>query len=114
VSDLHRTIHRLKTWRTPFQLVKYRLKWFEIRKDDRNYKTDDVLVLDEWNEYDNRYTDEEPLVRLVTGVLSGFGLQDGYVALSIVECGDAKVANMLVQVAPPRTAPPIGGGRDGG
>lgn len=58
-------------------------KMYEIRKDDRDYKAGDILVLREWNgeEYTGHKTRRE-----VTSVLrdcAEYGLMDGYCILSL-------------------------------
>lgn len=58
-------------------------KRFELRKDDRDYKVGDVLRLNEYK--DGKYT-EESCFRIITYILRdcpGYGLQDGFVLLSI-------------------------------
>ncbi len=42
-------IHSLKILPNYFKDVESGVKPFEVRKYDRNYKVDDILILDEWN-----------------------------------------------------------------
>lgn len=98
----HRDIHRLKTWPEPFTLMQAGHKDFEIRKNDRGFKDGDVLVLDEWNPQSKRYTMAEPLVRVVTCIVEGFGLHDGYVCMGVRRFADEGTANLILQFAPER------------
>lgn len=98
-------IHRLKTWSEVFQDVKWDRKPFEIRFNDRDYRKDDFLVLDEWDNLLKQYTtNEPPLVRVVTYVMKGgrFGLAEGYVAMAIDKLAARDVERVLLAVAPPR------------
>ena len=75
------TIHKLKIDPKWFAAVEARTKTCEVRKNDRDFRVGDILLLQEWND---GYTNRECLVR-VTHVLHDFdfkGLADGYVALS--------------------------------
>ena len=49
-------IHELKTWGIFWNEVNARTKMFEVRKNDRNFKVGDVLVLREWDHKRKRYT----------------------------------------------------------
>ncbi len=103
MKKIPKKIHRLKTWHGPFQAVKHGLKPFEIRKDDRDFREGDFLVLDEWNPLLKEYTAERPIVRLVGYTLDGgFGLMPGHVAMAVDKLADARVAEMIVDLAPPR------------
>lgn len=56
-------------------------KTFEIRKNDRNFKEDDILFL---REYENGEYLDIAIVAEVTYVLNDFeGLKEGYVVLGI-------------------------------
>lgn len=75
-------IHRLKCWPEPYDAVRSGDKTLELRKNDRNYKAGDVLILQAYDPACGMYLNAETEM-LVTHVQTGFGLQDGYVALSI-------------------------------
>lgn len=77
-------IHELKTWPEYFQEVFLMHKNFEIRKNDRNFQTGDILILKEWDPDRQEYTGRK-LARNITYILYGgqFGIEEGYVVLSI-------------------------------
>jgi hypothetical protein len=76
--------HDLKTWPDPFQAVWEGKKLFELRRNDRNFRVGDSLLLREWlpdtREYTGRCIQAE-----VTFVLHGgeFGLPEGLVVMSL-------------------------------
>jgi hypothetical protein len=53
-------IHCLKTWPHLYKLIvhpnKYLRKTVDIRKDDRDFLTGDILILQEFNPENNQYT----------------------------------------------------------
>ena len=76
-------IHYIKAWPEFFGPVKKKKKQFEMRKNDRDYKEGDILVLQEWNMGGTGYTGKE-CVRVVTFILTeGFGLMGGYCCMSV-------------------------------
>lgn len=77
-------IHELKTWEEYFQEVFMGHKTFEVRKNDRNFKKGDVLILKEWDNKKERYTGRE-MVRNISYILEGgqFGIEKDYVVLAI-------------------------------
>lgn len=84
--------HELKCHPEPFQAVKRKDKWFEFRKDDRDYRVGDELRLREWDpakplgQYNpdwHRYTGDE-CHRVVTYIIrEGFGIPEGYCIMSL-------------------------------
>jgi len=76
--------HELKTWPEYFEPIRREDKRFELRLNDRDYKTGDILVLAEWNpktkEFTGRVCD-----RIVDYILNGlaFGLAEGWCIMSI-------------------------------
>jgi len=76
--------HELKTWTEHFQDVWDGIKTFELRKNDRDYKVGDILLLREYNLDENEYTGNT-IHKYVTHILEGgqFGLEEGYIIMSI-------------------------------
>lgn len=85
--------HELKTWPVYYtELIKY-TKRFEIRKNDRDFKTGDILVLQEWNPEGDGYYTGRYMVAEVTYLMQddkdrpdrveSFGLISGWCAMGI-------------------------------
>jgi len=75
--------HKLKTWSAHFEAVDIRLKNFEIRFDDRDFRPQDTLFLCEWDPETETSTGRM-VVRTVMAVFVDLpGLKDGYVAMEI-------------------------------
>lgn len=75
--------HDLKTWPDFFKVIWTGEKRFELRKNDRDFRAGDTLLLREWSQatgYSGRAVRAE-----VTYLLGGKwpGLQPGYVVMSI-------------------------------
>ncbi|MBU2514533.1 DUF3850 domain-containing protein [bacterium] len=77
-------IHKLKTWPVYYQAVVSGQKRFEARKDDRDFKEGDVLILQEYDPKNQEYTGRQHTVK-VDYILVGtaFGIEDGYCVMSI-------------------------------
>jgi ASC-1-like (ASCH) protein len=75
-------IHELKILPEYFEKVKDKKKTFEIRKNDRDFKVGDTLLLREHDQ--KKYTGREITRKIiyVLGDKSGYVL-DGYVVMSI-------------------------------
>lgn len=78
--------HELKTWPEYFQEIINGDKTFEVRKNDRDFKMGDVLLLKEWDNENSKYTGREWTV-VVGYVLQGgqFGIEPGYCVMSIFD-----------------------------
>lgn len=76
--------HELKVWTEYIRPIITGTKTFEIRKNDRDFKVGDILILKGYDADNNKYTNDEIEV-VVTFILSEtfFGLKDGYVVMSI-------------------------------
>lgn len=77
-------IHRLKTVRPYYDHVVYDRKTFEIRKNDRDFRVGDVLILDEYKPNDGGYTGSY-CVRQVSYLVQGvYGLPDDVCVMGLV------------------------------
>ena len=76
-------VHELKIGSEFFEAVKDGRKKFEIRKNDRNYKVGDVLMLLEYDKYYEAFTGEKITVEII--YMTDYAQQDGYVVLGIEE-----------------------------
>ena len=77
------TIHELKILPEYYDAIRCGDKRFEIRKNDRNYHSGDILRLKEWD--GEKYTGEEldVLVRYIYYGIDEYGLAEGYCIMSI-------------------------------
>lgn len=77
-------IHELKLLKEYFEDVLLGLKTFELRKNDRNYKVGDILVLREYDQIEEDYTGRK-VKRVVTYILKGgnYGLDENFVIIGI-------------------------------
>jgi hypothetical protein len=76
-------VHELKTVQPFFNQVKNGTKRFELRKNDRDFMVNDILVLKEYNSLTKVFVGDHVAVRVI-GILDQFvGLKDGYCILSI-------------------------------
>lgn len=82
-------IHDLKIDKKFYHDVLHGQKRFEIRKNDREYQVNDLLVLRAYDQEARQYYDQEqhaPMLLRVTYMLADYecrGLRDGYVAMGI-------------------------------
>lgn len=76
--------HELKTWPEYFDEIYKGCKHFELRKNDRDFQKEDVLILREYDNMKKEYTGKK-LIRTVDYILHGgsFGLEKGFVIMSI-------------------------------
>jgi len=56
--------HELKTWPVAFWDVVFGAKTFEVRRNDRNFKVGDFLVLKEYEPKTKKYSGEEIVVQI--------------------------------------------------
>jgi hypothetical protein len=73
-------IHTVKIWPDYFNAVKSKIKTFEIRENDRDYKPGDVIIMREWDPKTRKYTGRKS--RHGIGWISPVG--DGYVVFSLL------------------------------
>lgn len=81
--------HHVKCWPLYFQAIDAGKKSFDVRKNDRNYRPEDILHLREWEprlDGSGAYTGND-CYRRITCVLEKFeGLKPGYVVLGLEAC----------------------------
>jgi ASC-1-like (ASCH) protein len=76
-----RAYHELKIHPKYYQEVKSGNKRFEIRKNDRNFKEGDEVMLKEFA--DGHYTHAEPLWAYI-GYVTDYEQKEGYVVFSLI------------------------------
>jgi len=77
-------IHDLKIWPKYYNQILIGTKTFEVRKDDRNFKEGDELLLNEWNPETQDYTGRAITAIIVSKLEGGqFGIKQGYCVMGI-------------------------------
>lgn len=78
--------HALKTWPEYFKLIREGKKRYELRKNDREFKEGDKIILQEYNQQDKKYTGEE-VVFTAGFILHGpaFGLKKDHCIIQLEE-----------------------------
>jgi len=78
------TTHELKTWPEYFEEVMRGNKTFEVRRNDRDFKIGDLLLLKEWVAENQEFTGRYKFC-VVNYILPGgkFGIGKDYVVMSI-------------------------------
>lgn len=81
---MENNIHELKTWKEYFEEVFMGRKTFEVRKNDRNFKKGDILILKEWDNEKQEYTGRQ-MARGISYILTGgqFGVENGFVVMAL-------------------------------
>ena len=75
-------IHELKILPQYYFDIKHGVKKFELRKNDRDYKVGDIVVLKPWD--GEMFLDLEPFAKRIKYILKDcpeYGLMDGYAIL---------------------------------
>lgn len=100
----HTKVHELKIWPREFEAIKSGLKSFEFRKDDREYKVGDSILLREWTKI-NGYSGRK-IEAKITYILSktDFGIPYGYCILSITIKTDLEAGAIKALVLAARDA----------
>lgn len=80
------SVHQLKTHPDPFSAVLIGIKKHEIRRDDRNFRVGDTLLLREWDPVTGDFTGRESW-QVITYKTNGgeWGLPNGLCVLSLRE-----------------------------
>ncbi len=73
--------HELKCWSIFFEGVMDRTKNFELRKNDRNFKVGDTIVLMEFEPIEERYTGKIGSRKVKSIIQDFYGLKKGYCIL---------------------------------
>lgn len=93
-----KSLHYLKTWPEYFEKIASGEKTFEVRKNDRDFKVGNWLLLREWDPIEGEYTGDWD-VKKVDYILKGgeFGIHEDFVVMSISEptYEDAPLYTML-------------------
>ena len=82
-------IHDLKTEKSFYHDILHGKKRFEIRKNDREYQVNDLLLLCAYDQEARKYYDQQqhaPMLVRVTYMLEDYesrGLRDGFVVMGI-------------------------------
>lgn len=80
---MRKVIHELKIWPDYYWEVFLGHKTFEIRKNDRDFKTGDMVILKEWNPITKLYTGNK-LARKIIYILKDVeGLEKDFILMSI-------------------------------
>ena len=91
--------HELKCDANPFALVWGGHKRFEVRKDDRGFRCNDFLLLREHSRVDDEglYSGRE-IHCVITCIIRGYGLREGYVVLGIgdLKCWEVRSRDMFL------------------
>lgn len=82
VTNKPRNIHELKILPNYFQAVAFRLKRFEVRKNGRNFRSGDLVVLKEYDT-EKGYTGNEAIVEITYVLNDENYCKQGYVIFSI-------------------------------
>lgn len=76
-------VHELKTWPSQFERICDGSKTFEVRQNDRNFITGDMLILREWDS-ENGYSGRQLTVRIGYVMQGVFGLSEGICVMSLL------------------------------
>lgn len=76
-------IHELKTWPVYFTAIDTGFKKFEIRKNDRNFKDGDLLILREYSFELKEYTERVMAVKVIYFIQGDFGLPEDICVMGI-------------------------------
>lgn len=75
-------IHELKIKPVYFEAIKEGIKTFELRKDDRNFKVGDILLLREW---EHKYSGRKIKKKVIYILKEIEGIEIGYCILALGE-----------------------------
>ncbi len=78
--------HALKTWPEYYEAIEKGDKLFELRKDDRPFKTGDYVLLQEYDPQKEMYTGKElqfNICFILRDLPKSFGLKPGFCVLGL-------------------------------
>lgn len=81
IESLNKNVHKLKIHPEYFEAVSKRKKNFEIRKNDRDFKVGDILILKEFVPENNEFTSRF-ITREIT-YITDYAQNENYVVLSV-------------------------------
>ena len=87
--------HELKIRPKYFKAVVLGDKTFEIRKNDRNFRVGDIIVLHEWNEKCG-YTGKHTLVYITYVMTDTEFVKEGFAVLGIKPCSARQDGSRLI------------------
>lgn len=95
--------HHLKTWPFYFDEIDKEEKRFEVRKNDRDFQKSDLLILQEYDPWNEKYTGAE-IACEVTYVLYGkaeddpsyFGIAEDYCVMGIKKITEIVINSELI------------------
>lgn len=91
--------HHLKTWPEYFQQIKTGQKQWELRKNDRDFKTGDTIILEEWDPETETYTGETVIARAGYILYGGvFGLPPDSCIISLQRINNNSVIRQIKMI----------------
>lgn len=75
--------HELKCWPRHFDEIVSRAVWFSPRRDDRNFRTGDDLVLREYDPAQGAYTGRAGRAHVTCVVRDAAGMMPGYCIIGL-------------------------------
>ena len=98
--------HELKILPQYFRVVQDGAKTFELRKNDRDYKIGDTLLLKEWENIKGKYVEEgytgNKIKKEITYILEGgqYGLEKGYCILGLKDIDKVSIEEYKEMLTP--------------
>ena len=91
--------HKLKCWPAVFKSMVNGEKTFEYRKNDRDYKLGDTLLLQEYNTDINEYSGKELSVKVTYIIYGGqFGIPEGYCIMGVQDYGTEAMTEVCSEI----------------
>jgi hypothetical protein len=93
-------VHRLKTWPGPFRAVWRGDKGHEFRRDDRDFRVGDWLLLLEWKPKRKTFTGRRISARVTYVTRGRFGVPRGFAVLPLSRATGSTGGAMLGKAVP--------------